>query len=72
MGKYTYFYSPKLETGVDSNIDTKQSVFFHMKGESILPASSFQMIARTRNMKDLTYFCVEKNQKITNIKIWMM
>ena len=51
-----HFYSPKIETGVDFNIDTKQSVFFHMKGESILPASSFQMIARTRNMKDLTYF----------------
>jgi hypothetical protein len=34
-----------------------------MKGESILPTSSFQMIARTRNMKDLTYFCVyEKNK----------
>mgnify|MGYP000329427290 CR=1 FL=1 len=57
------FYSPKIETGVDFNIDTKQSVFFHMKGESILPTSSFQMIARTRNMKDLTYFCVDKKTK---------
>jgi hypothetical protein len=57
------FYSPKIETGVDFNIDTKQSVFFHMKGESILPTSSFQMIARTRNMKDLTYFCVDKKSK---------
>jgi len=57
------FYSPKIETGVDSNIDTKQSAFFHMKGESILPTSSFQMIARTRNMKDLTYFCVGKKSK---------
>ena len=61
------FYSPKLETGVDSNIDTKQSVFFHMKGESILPTSSFQMIARTRNMKDFTYFCVEKKIKRLHI-----
>jgi len=57
------FYSPKIETGVDFNIDTKQRVFFHMKGESILPTSSFQMIARTRNMKDLTYFCVDKKSK---------
>jgi hypothetical protein len=57
------FYSPKIETGVDFNIDTKQSVFFHMKGESILPTSSFQMIARTRNMKNLTYFCVDKKTK---------
>jgi hypothetical protein len=57
------FYSPKIETGVDFNIDTKQSVFFHMKGESILPTSSFQMIARTRNMKDLTYYCVDKKIK---------
>jgi len=57
------FYSPKIETGVDFNIDTKQSVFFHMKGESILPTSSFQMIARTRNMKDLTYYCVDKKTK---------
>ena len=34
-----------------------------MRGESILPTSSFQMIARTRNMKDLTHFCVEKKSK---------
>ena len=34
-----------------------------MKGESILPTSSFQMIARTRNMKDLTYYCVENKSK---------
>jgi hypothetical protein len=34
-----------------------------MKGESILPTSSFQMIARTRNMKDLTYFCVDNKSK---------
>jgi hypothetical protein len=57
------FYSPKIETGVDFNVDTKQSVFFHMKGDSILPTSSFQMIARTRNMKDLTYFCVQNKEK---------
>ena len=62
------FYSPKIETGVDFNIDTKQSVFFHMKGKSILPTSSFQMIARTRNMKDLTYYCVDKKIKRLQIK----
>jgi hypothetical protein len=50
------FYSPKIETGVDFNVDTKQSVFFHMKGQTILPTSAFQMIARTRNMKDLTWY----------------
>jgi hypothetical protein len=50
------FYSPKIETGVDFNVDTKQSVFFHMRGQTILPTSAFQMIARTRNMKDLTWY----------------
>jgi hypothetical protein len=57
------FYSPNIETGVDFNIDTKQFVFFQMKGEGILPTSSFQMIARTRIMKYLTYLCVDKKSK---------
>ena len=57
------FYSPKIETGVDFSVDTKQSVFYHMKGDSILPTSSFQMVTRTRNMKDLTYYCQEKKEK---------
>jgi hypothetical protein len=43
-----------------------------MKRESILPTSSFQMIARTRNMKDLIYFCVDNETKDYNMKIWMM
>jgi len=50
------FYSPKIETGVDFNIDTKQHVFYHMCGNSVLPTSSFQMICRTRNMKELTWY----------------
>jgi hypothetical protein len=50
------FYSPKIETGVDFSIDTKQQVFFHMKGQSVLPTSSFQMICRTRNMEKLTWY----------------
>ena len=57
------YYSSKIETGVDYSIDTKQSVFYHMKGASILPTSSLQMIARTRNMKDLTYYCVQNKEK---------
>jgi hypothetical protein len=50
------FYSPKIETGVDFSIDTKQQVFYHMKGNSVLPTSSFQMICRTRNMDKLTWY----------------
>ena len=57
------FYSPRIETGVDFSIDTSQSVFFHMKGDSVLPTSVFQMICRTRNMKDLTWFAREKKDK---------
>ena len=33
------FYSPRIETGVDFSIDTSQSVFFHMKGDSLGPAT---------------------------------
>jgi len=50
------FYSPKIMTGCDFSIDTKQQEFFHMKGDSVLPTSSFQMICRTRNMKSLTWY----------------
>ena len=57
------FYSPKIETGIDFSVDTKQSVFYHMKGDSVLPTSSFQMASRTRNMKDLTYYCKLKEDK---------
>lgn len=56
------FYSPKIETGIDFTIDTKQQVFFHMKGQSVLPTSSFQMICRTRNMEKLTWYA-EKAKK---------
>lgn len=64
-GKYI-FYSPKIETGVDFNIDTKQPVFFHMKGKSVLPTSSFQMICRTRNMESLTWYAAEPEDKYKN------
>jgi hypothetical protein len=58
------FYSPKIETGCDFSIDTKQKVFYHMKGQSVLPTSSFQMICRTRNMANLTWYA-EKQKKHT-------
>lgn len=56
------FYSPKIMTGCDFNVNTKQQVFFHMKGRSVLPTSSFQMICRTRNMEKFTWFANEELQ----------
>ena len=50
------FYSPKVECGCDFSVDTKQKVFYHMKGHSVLPSSAFQQICRTRNMKSLTWY----------------
>jgi hypothetical protein len=54
------FYSPRIEYGVDFNIDTKQNVYCHMNGNSILPSGSFQQITRTRNMNQLYLFCASK------------
>lgn len=53
------FFSPKIETGLDFSIDTKQTVFYHMNGNSVLPSSSFQQICRTRNMKNLIVYARE-------------
>ena len=62
------FYSPKIMTGCDFSIDTKQQVFFHMKGDSVLPTSSFQMICRTRNMHSLTWYAAPPPEKQHSLK----
>jgi hypothetical protein len=54
------FYSPRIEYGVDFNIDTKQNVYCIMNGNSILPSGNFQQITRTRNMNQLYLFCASK------------
>ena len=54
------FYSPRIEYGVYFNIDTKQNVYCHMNGNSILPSGSFQQITRTRNMNQLYVYCASK------------
>ena len=57
------FYSPRIEYGCDFNISTKQNVYCHMKGFSILPSGSFQQITRTRNMNELYFFSSSKPQE---------
>jgi hypothetical protein len=59
------FYSPSITFGVDFSIDTAQDVFIYIKGKSILPSGSFQQTTRTRNMKELYYFCNCKSKQAT-------
>ena len=56
------FYSPKIETGVDFSVETKQPSFFHITGNSNNPSSMFQQIARTRNMDQLHYFGLPRDK----------
>ena len=50
--KDTYlFFSPKITTGVNFNIDEAQDVFIYIKGRSIDVSESFQQAKRTRNIK---------------------
>ena len=51
------FFSPAITTAVDFNIEEKQDVFIYIKGHTILPSASFQQTTRTRNIKELYYFC---------------
>jgi hypothetical protein len=57
------FYSPRIQYGIDFNIDTKQNVYCHMNENTILPSGSFQQITRTRNMNQLYLFCASKTHE---------
>ena len=59
------FYSPKMVYGVDfNNIDTAQDVFIYIKGHTISPSESFQQATRTRNIKNLYFYGVDKNKAV--------
>ena len=51
------FYSPSITFGVDFSIDVSQDVFIYITGNSLLPSGSFQQTTRTRNIKNLYYYC---------------
>ena len=51
------FFSPAITTAVDFNISDKQNVFIYIKGHTIQPSGSFQQTTRTRNIKELYYYC---------------
>ena len=57
------FFSPAITTAIDFSIDIKQDVFIYIKGNSILPSASFQQTTRTRNIKELFYFCSRTPQE---------
>ena len=64
------FYSPSITFGLDYSVITQQDVFIYIKGKSILPSGSFQQTTRTRNIKQLYYFCncKSKQAKYRNIE----
>lgn len=51
------FYSPSIETGIDFTIDKKQDVFIYISGRTIDASGSFQQLSRTRNIRDVYYYC---------------
>ena len=54
------FYSPSITTGINYlNLESKQTQFLYLTGESVKPDSAFQMASRTRNIRNLK-FHIEK------------
>ena len=64
------FYSPKITYGVDFSIDVAQDVFIYMKGDTIMPSSTFQQTTRCRNIQTLYYYseCKEHDSKYTDLE----
>lgn len=60
------FYSPSITTGVNFLYKKrKQTQFLYITGESVNPIGAYQMASRTRNIRELIYFCEEiKPQKM--------
>ena len=57
--KDTYlFFSPKITTGVNFNIDEAQDVLIYIKGRSIDVSESFQQATRTRKIRNIYYFAL--------------
>lgn len=51
------FYSPSITYGVDFQTEEPQDVFNYIVGQSIQPSGFFQQTTRTRNIKNLYYYC---------------
>lgn len=72
LNKYV-FYSPSITTGVSFVYENvKQTQFIYISNNPLIsPESIYQMSSRTRNQKELIYFCDEiksKSQKFKTIK----
>lgn len=63
------FHSPTIGTGVDFKIEEAQDVFIHIGGKSIDPCQMFQMLARTRNIKQVYIFGNDKHINKKNITL---
>lgn len=57
------FYSPSITTAVDFTIDTPQDVFLYINGKTIDPATSFQQLSRTRNIRNVYLYVSEIESK---------
>lgn len=55
------FYSPSVKTGVSFYIETAQKQFIYIGEKSITPIGNYQQTCRTRNMKELIYYCTDQN-----------
>ena len=51
------FYSPKITFGLDFSYDLQQDVFIYVKGRTINPYGIFQQTTRTRNIKQIYFYC---------------
>jgi len=61
------FYSPSITTGISFVYsELSQTQFIHISNKALItPISIFQMSCRTRNMKELIYYC----DKFTDIQL---
>ena len=52
------FYSPSITTGVSFvYAEMPQTQYIYISGQSVNPIGIYQMASRTRNMKELIYYC---------------
>jgi hypothetical protein len=51
------FTHPKITFGIDFSYDLPQDVFIYVKGRTINPFGIFQQTTRTRNIKQLYFYC---------------
>ena len=55
------FYSPKITFGIDFTYEIPQDVFIYVKGKSINPYGIFQQTTRTRNIRQIYFYCETSN-----------